>query len=60
MDISSQTSLRFDYAVSIQGPLVKEIHDSARRVWSRVAWMRWLPDRGRINDSYTPSADPKG
>jgi cardiolipin synthase len=59
-DISSQTSLRVDYAVSIQGPLVKEVHDSARRVWSRVAWMRWLPDHGRINDSYTPSADPKG
>jgi cardiolipin synthase len=30
--------LRYDYAVSVEGPLVKEIHDSARRVWSRVAW----------------------
>jgi phosphatidylserine/phosphatidylglycerophosphate/cardiolipin synthase-like enzyme len=40
MDIHGQTSTRFDYAVSVQGPLVKEIHDSARRVWSRVAWTR--------------------
>ena len=59
-DISSQTSLRVDYAVSIQGPLVKEIHDSARRVWSRVAWMRWLPDRGRNDDRYRPSNEPTG
>ncbi|BBO71103.1 cardiolipin synthase B [Desulfosarcina alkanivorans] len=59
-DISSQTSLRVDYAVSIQGPLVKEIHDSARRVWSRVAWMRWLPDRGRNDDRYRPSTEPTG
>jgi cardiolipin synthase len=57
-DISSQTSLRVDYAVSIQGPLVKEIHDSARRVWSRVAWMRWLPDRGRNDDRYRTSSEP--
>ncbi|WP_372684039.1 phospholipase D-like domain-containing protein, partial [Desulfosarcina sp.] len=59
-DLSSQTSLRVDYAVSIQGPLVKEIHDSARRVWSRVAWMRWLPDRGRNDDRYRPSNEPTG
>lgn len=57
-DISSQTSLRVDYAVSIQGPLVKEIHDSARRVWSRVAWMRWLPDRGRNDNRYRTSTEP--
>ena len=52
--------MRFDYAVSVQGPLVKEIHDSARRVWSRVAWMRWLPGRGRNYDRYTPSTEPTG
>ena len=33
---------RYDFAVSIIGPLVKEIHDSARRLWSRVAWYRRL------------------
>jgi cardiolipin synthase len=60
MDIHGQTSTRFDYAVSVQGPLVKEIHDSARRVWSRVTWMRWLPGRGKDNDRYTPSTEPTG
>ncbi len=60
MDIHGQTSTRFDYAVSVEGPLVKEIHDSARRVWSRVAWMRWLPGRGRENDRYKPSTEPTG
>ena len=60
MDIHGQTSTRFDYAVSVQGPLVKEIHDSARRVWSRVAWMRWLPSRGKGNDRYSPSTEPTG
>ena len=33
---------RYDFAVSIAGPLVNEIHDSARRLWSRVAWYRRL------------------
>jgi cardiolipin synthase len=40
MDMPGQTSPRYDYAVSVEGPLVEEIHDSARRVWSRVAWSR--------------------
>ena len=60
MDIHGQTSTRFDYAVSIEGPLVKEIHDSARRVWSRVAWMRWLPGRGRENNRFRSSTEPTG
>jgi cardiolipin synthase len=45
MDIHGQTSTRFDYAVTVEGPLVEEIHDSVSRVWSRVAWTRlraWL------------------
>ena len=35
-----KTLCRYDFAVSIAGPMVKEIHDSARRLWSRVAWYR--------------------
>jgi cardiolipin synthase A/B len=60
MDSHGQSSMRFDYAVSVQGPLVKAIHDSARRVWSRVTWMRWLPGRSRNNDRHTPSAESVG
>ena len=33
---------RYDFAVSITGPLVNEIYDSARRLWLRVAWYRRL------------------
>ena len=60
MDRHGQPWMRFDYAASVQGPLVKAIHNSARQVWLRVTWMRRLPRRGRNNDRYTPSADPTG
>ncbi len=60
MDIHGQTSTRFDYAVSVQGPLVKEIHDSARRVWSRVTWTRLRAGRVWDNDTYTLSTEPAG
>jgi cardiolipin synthase A/B len=60
MDLPGQTSTQFDYAVRVEGPLVKTIHDSARQVWSRVAWMRRLPRRGRKNGRYGPSAEPMG
>ncbi len=29
---------RFDYAVSIEGPLLSEIHPAARHLWMLVAW----------------------
>jgi cardiolipin synthase len=32
---------RFDYAVAVQGPLVEEIHISARRQWSMASWYRF-------------------
>ena len=60
MDIHGQTSTRFDYAVSVEGPLVKEIHDSARRVWSRVAWTRMPPGWDEDNDRHVSSIGPKG
>lgn len=40
MDGRGQTSPRYDYAVRVEGPLVEEIHESARGMWSRVAWTR--------------------
>ncbi len=60
MDRHGQPCMRFDYAVSVQGPLVKAIHDAVRQVWSRVAWMRRLPGRGRENDRYRPSTERAG
>jgi cardiolipin synthase len=60
MDKDSQTSSRFDCAVSLEGPLVEAIRDSVYRVWSRVAWTRLIPGRGRDNQEHVPSIDPKG
>ncbi len=60
MDMPGQTSPRYDYAVSVEGPLVKEIHDSTRRVWSRVAWTRLRPGWGRDNYRQAPSTEPRG
>jgi len=60
LDLHGQPSTRYDYAVCVKGPLVKAIHDSARRVWSRVARTRFRPGRVWDNDRYTPSTEPAG
>ncbi|MBW2679640.1 MAG: cardiolipin synthase ClsB [Deltaproteobacteria bacterium] len=60
MDMSGQTSPRYDYAVSVEGPLVGEIHASTRRVWSRVAWFRFRPGWARDNDRQAPSTESRG
>jgi cardiolipin synthase len=58
MGVANQTSPRYDYAVSVEGPLVEDIHDSARHVWSRVAWSRmrdyWNRDVGGHSSSIEP------
>ena len=60
MDMPGQTLPRYDYAVSVEGPMVKQIHDSTRRVWSRVAWTRLRPSWGRDNYRQAPSTEPRG
>lgn len=62
MNMPGQTSPRYDYAVRVEGPLVKEIHDSTSRVWSRVAWTRFRPGWGRErdNDRQAPLIEPRG
>jgi cardiolipin synthase len=60
MDIHGQKPTRFDYAVSVAGPLVKAIHDSARRVWSRVAWTRLRRGWDEDNDRHVVSTEPQG
>jgi cardiolipin synthase len=56
--ILGQTSTRFDYAIRVEGPLAKEIHNSARRVWSRVAWTRLRLGWSRGKDRQAPSTEP--
>ena len=60
MDAPGQASPRYDYAVSVEGPLVEEIHNSTRRVWSRVAWTRLRSGRVRHKDQQAPAAEPRG
>lgn len=60
MDTPEQAAPRYDYAVSVEGPMVKEIHDSACRVWSRVALIRLRYGWCRDKDSQPYIAEPMG
>ena len=60
MDMPDETSPRYDYAVSVEGPLVEEIYKSARRVWERVAWIRIRSGWGRDNHRQTFTTEPGG
>jgi cardiolipin synthase len=60
MDVPGETSPRYDYAVCVEGPLVKEIHDSARRVWRRVARTRFRPGWRRDKERQAPLNGPMG
>ncbi|HEY3325793.1 MAG TPA: cardiolipin synthase ClsB [Novimethylophilus sp.] len=40
MNTPGHTPPRVDYAVCVQGPLLKSIEASARRLWRRIAWAR--------------------
>lgn len=46
-DARRSTPPRLDYAVSVQGPLIADMHAAARTLWMRTAWTqlrrRWLP-----------------
>jgi len=60
MGTPGQTSPRYDYAVSVEGPLVKDIYDSVGHVWSRAARIRFLDWRNRRGDDGVPSIEPRG
>ncbi|HEV8644375.1 MAG TPA: cardiolipin synthase ClsB [Burkholderiales bacterium] len=46
-DSRRNTPPRLDYAVSVEGPLIADMHAAARTLWMRTAWTqlrrRWLP-----------------
>ncbi len=60
MGVANQTSPRYDYAVSVEGPLVEGIHASARHVWSRVAWRRMRNYWKRNVAGHASSSEPRG
>jgi cardiolipin synthase len=40
MNTPGHTPPRVDYAVRVEGPLLKSVQASARRLWRRIAWAR--------------------
>jgi cardiolipin synthase A/B len=59
IEISGRKSPQFDYAVSVEGPLVQEIYGSCRRLWLRVAWshhLRFVRDRDHARQIPPPKA----
>jgi cardiolipin synthase len=47
MDAPGQIPPRFDYAVAVEGPLLAEIHQSARRLWALIGWLQLRRHRSR-------------
>ena len=60
VDLQDPTSARCDYAVRVEGPLVKQIHASTRRVWLRVACSRLRLGWGWDIYSQVLSGGPRG
>ena len=50
---------RLDFAVKVEGPLLRPIHQAAERLWKRVAWVRLGRRRRRKRDAQIDDA-PKG
>lgn len=47
MDAPGQIPPRFDYAVAVEGPLLAEILQSARRLWGQIGWLQLRLHRSR-------------
>ena len=50
---------RYDYAVQVEGPVVREIHVAVRHMWEIVAWVNFK-HRFRITDTVETSQEPLG
>jgi cardiolipin synthase len=55
MHTPKQVPPRFDYAVKVEGPLLRVIHAAARDLWARVTWTHlrreWRHTKGRASSS---------
>ena len=50
---------RHDYAVRVEGPLLRPLHSSARHLWELVSWAS-LKRRARLPDAPLPQGVPAG
>jgi cardiolipin synthase len=57
MNTPGHTPPRVDYAVQVEGPLLKPILGSARRLWRRIAWAHLRRVKpSRLTESIPPAA----
>ncbi|PKO33832.1 MAG: cardiolipin synthase ClsB [Betaproteobacteria bacterium HGW-Betaproteobacteria-7] len=50
---------RFDYAVLVEGPVLRQVHHAVRRMWEIVAWVN-LKRRFRLAATDIPRGEPVG
>jgi cardiolipin synthase A/B len=59
-DVESASDIpRLDFAVKVEGPLLRPIQESLQRLWTRVAWVR-LHRRRRLKRRVEVDDAPKG
>jgi cardiolipin synthase len=59
-DVPKKASPRLDYAVSIEGPVVKDIYKTMHQLWRRLAWLHLRSKPKVIPDKwFTSRADQK-
>lgn len=58
-DNPEQLLPRFDFAVSIQGPLLTQIHQAVKHLWMLVAWVHFKK-RWALQLPVRPATDPIG
>ena len=54
LDSPGQIPPRFDYAVAVEGPLLAEILQSARRLWALIGWLQLRRHRSRSRKQRAP------
>lgn len=59
MHTPGHTPPRYDYAVSVRGPLLDPIHTSSRRIWELVSWANFKR-RFRFKNDYPPLTEHQG
>jgi len=59
MHTPNQVPPRFDYAIKIEGPLVRAIHVAARELWKRITWTH-LRREWRRSKALTVPVQPRG
>ncbi|BCB25726.1 cardiolipin synthase B [Sulfurimicrobium lacus] len=54
MDTPGQTPPRYDYAVRVEGPLLPQIYEAARKLWGLVSWSQLKRRRRRQPPAFSP------